>query len=205
MEQFATTRSKHLPARKQISNDVVVGERPKNRKMYNFIPHNDRAKNKKFSKVFCIGLNKTGTTSLHCAFQKLGLTSFHGGTYDSRIDAFSDGRYYKQFKIFDKQIPNCKFILNTRNVEDWVESRKKHCLAGHKIPDFPNDCRCDAERIKEWIQQRDQLHAQIIDYFKDRPSDLLIFDVCAGDGYKKLSNFLGLDSVGLPFPHQNSR
>jgi Sulfotransferase domain len=34
---------------------------------------------KSFNKVFCIGMNKTGTSSLHQAFLALGLNSIHHG------------------------------------------------------------------------------------------------------------------------------
>lgn len=38
--------------------------------------------NKTFNKIFCIGMNKTGTSSLHQAFLKLGLRSIHHGPGD---------------------------------------------------------------------------------------------------------------------------
>lgn len=37
---------------------------------------------KHFNKIFCIGLNKTGTSSLHRAFLQLGLSSLHYGPDD---------------------------------------------------------------------------------------------------------------------------
>lgn len=188
-----------------MNNNKIVGENPKAHKMYNFVPLNSRAQHKKFNKVFCIGLNKTGTTSIHYAFQKLGLRSFHGGTYDSRIDAFSDGRYYRNFKELDEMAPNSKFILNTRDLRAWVTSRVKHCLAGHSIPDFSEDTVCDEARIRKWIEKREQHHQDVIDYFKDRPKDLLIFDLCAGDGYKVLCKFLELPKLASPFPKENVR
>lgn len=184
---------------------IVEGERPKHKKMYNFQPLNERAVKKKWNKVFCIGLNKTGTTSLHIAFQKLGLRSFHGGTYDSRIEAFSDGRYYKQFQELDKLAPGSKFILNTRDLREWIISRIKHCERGHYTPDFENDNLCDPDRIREWVQQRWDLHHDILEYFKDRPDDLLIFNVCAGEGYQKLCPFLGLARIAEKFPSENKR
>lgn len=182
---------------------IIEGVKPKQRKMWNSIPLNKRAVKKKFNKVFCIGLNKTGTTSIHFAFQKLGLRSFHGGTFDSRIDAFSDGRYYRHFKELDHLAPNSKFILNTRDLRGWVESRIKHCLNNHTNPGWEGT-RVDEDIIRGWIKEREMHHAQIYDYFADRPDDLLDFDVCGGDGYNKLSKFLDLPCVGTPFPRENS-
>ncbi len=185
------------------------GQKPKRKEMYNFQRMNDRAKNKKWNKVFCIGLNKTGTTSLHFAFQKLGLCSFHGGSFDSRIDAFSDGRYFEQFIELDKLCPNSKFILNTRDLRDWIMSRIKHCQRGHYTPGWETDSRCDANRIREWVQERWNLHQRIYQYFYNERlngiHNLLVFDVCAGDGYQKMCPFLGLSRIAEKFPKANTR
>jgi hypothetical protein len=182
---------------------MIVGNRPKHKKMYNFKPFNDRAKRKKWNKVYCIGLNKTGTTSLHIAFQKLGLKSFHGGTFDSRIDAFSDGRYYKNFEKLYYQTPNSLFILNTRDLKDWIVSRIKHCQKGHYTPGWENDSIHSPKRIKEWVNERWQLYEKINEFFKDKQSRLLVFDVCAGDNYQKLCPFLGLSRIAEKFPRKN--
>ena len=103
-------------------------------------------------KVFCIGLNKTGTSSLHEAFKILGLKSIHfvdGKNINIKeiildnylkgndilkgleeYDAFSDwdkAPYTVDiYKEFDKQYPNSKFILNTRDLNCWLDSREKH-------------------------------------------------------------------------------
>jgi hypothetical protein len=37
-------------------------------------------------------------------------------------------------------------------------------------------------------------------YFQDRPSDLLMFDLCGGDGWEKLCSFLGKPIPDQPFP-----
>jgi hypothetical protein len=105
-------------------------------------------------KIFCIGLNKTGTTSLHDAFKILGLKSAHykddkGNNIKDVIqnnylegnnilkeleeyDVFSGWDKAPHsidiFKEFDKQYPNSKFILNTRDINSWLDSREKHVL-----------------------------------------------------------------------------
>ncbi len=40
-----------------------------------------------FNKIFCIGFNKTGTSSMHQLFLDLGLRSYHG--------------YYSHFPVMD--------------------------------------------------------------------------------------------------------
>jgi hypothetical protein len=41
------------------------------------------------------------------------------------------------------------------------------------------------------------------DYFRDRPEDLLILDICGGDGWEKLCSFLGRSIPQARFPHAN--
>ncbi len=42
-------------------------------------------------------------------------------------------------------------------------------------------------------------------YFKDRPEKLLIICWENGDGWEKLSSFLGVDCPNIPLPHTNKR
>ena len=83
------------------------------------------------TKIFCVGLNKTGTSSLHEAFKILGLKSVHWKDNNGlnikvkinenflngdnilngieKYNAFSDwdlGDSHQVFKEFDKQYPN---------------------------------------------------------------------------------------------------
>ncbi len=47
-----------------------------------------------------------------------------------------------------------------------------------------------------------RLHKKnILEYFRDRPHDLLIMDICGGDGWEKLCLFLGIQDIPkIPFP-----
>ena len=42
------------------------------------------------------------------------------------------------------------------------------------------------------------------DYFANRPADYLELDVCDGEGWEKLSGFLGHPAPTTPFPHRGS-
>lgn len=44
---------------------------------------------------------------------------------------------------------------------------------------------------------------EIKKYFKGREKDLLIMNICAGDGWKKLCPFLGKTTLRRPFPKEN--
>jgi hypothetical protein len=41
----------------------------------------------------------------------------------------------------------------------------------------------------------------VIEYFKDRPEDLLILNIFEGDGWDKLCDFLSIPVPDVPFPH----
>ena len=97
-------------------------------------------------KIFCIGLNKTGTISLHQALTDLGFASLHWGGPASRraverairegapllehlgdYDAYSDiQRLSMSFDVLDRQYPGSRFILTTRDVDEWIDSRRRH-------------------------------------------------------------------------------
>jgi hypothetical protein len=94
-------------------------------------------------KVFCIGLNKTGTTSLEDALRNLGyqMGNQHTGetllphyirrdfrpiiNFACSADAFQDApfSYPMTFMPLDQAFPNAKFILTVRdNTEQWYRS-----------------------------------------------------------------------------------
>jgi hypothetical protein len=100
-------------------------------------------------KIFCIGTNKTGTTSLKSALANLNfkicpinpmfaretnLLILHFQKQYERFfnivknhDAFHDRpwNHLDFYKILDKKFPNSKFILTVRNSKNWVASYKK--------------------------------------------------------------------------------
>jgi hypothetical protein len=101
------------------------------------------------SKVFVIGSNKTGTTSLTLALRGLGYSvapeglvynkdsgvfeAFHAGVYDkvydiiNRFDAFEDRPYNHTdfYKRLDKKYLGSKFILTLRDTQSWIESYRR--------------------------------------------------------------------------------
>lgn len=90
-------------------------------------------------KVFCLGFNKTGTSSLHQFFLAAGLRSVHDDRWPAwtwipegkqilqRFDAYSDGEHCN-FKMLKQWFPDSAFVLNTRPHRDWLRSRVKHVL-----------------------------------------------------------------------------
>lgn len=169
-------------------------------------------------KVFCIGLNKTGTTSLHQAFQILGLKSLHDSYqadalinaaiqgnyrllhYLEDYDAFSDYPFFRYYKELDIEYPGSKFILNTRNVDEWLASRIKHDEIWNGAHPHKPARITDRLTLSTFFIS---VESDIKSYFKHRPDDLLSFDVAGGDGWEKLSRFLDLKKPAGQFPHMN--
>lgn len=179
-------------------------------------------------KVFCIGLNKTATTSLHEALETLGIRGLHWGGPATRgqieramaegrplvddfegYDAFSDIQVLSDnFELLDRQYPGSKFILTTRDLESWLESRQRHVLrnvARKQLGQYDGDFLTMDDAA--WAKQYHEHHARVHAYFADRPGDLLVMDIEAGDGYEVLCPFLGLPIPDEPFPwsHRGAR
>lgn len=182
-------------------------------------------------KVFGIGFQKTGTRSLGIALPMLGYRictwrdtqSFHinpGPPTKENLaaldpfDAFTDGAYWYPdwYKHLDRAYPGSKFILTIRSNEDvWFDSLKRWYARkfNNKHP-FP--------KVWEWIYGEHTItpynkqafknaylkhNQQVIEYFKDRPNDLLVIDFSQGNEWDKICSFLGKEVPKKPFPHVN--
>lgn len=173
-----------------------------------------------FNKVFCIGFNKTGTSSMHRLFLDLGLRSFHG--YYSHIpvsdplyagyQCFSDGNEH-DFALLDRTFPGSRFILTTRRLDDWLASRIRHVEHRRSIgATGPMREEYDAgprQALQAWVGRRHHYHERVRQYFGGREADLLVIDICGGeeqDSLARILGFLGLPArPGLALPHENPR
>ena len=178
-------------------------------------------------KVFFIGFAKTGTISLLAAMaNNFGFNCFHGGgrdlyrTKDETIaeelrrrgysemlndcDVYIDWEYLSnKFKIVYKHFPDAKYIFNTRNVDDWVVSLKRHhSMLSQATIEKSGWHFVDEEERKEYHSSHTK---EVLDFFKDKQDQFLVLDICAGDGYEKLCPFLELDIPDEPFPHLHKR
>ena len=184
-------------------------------------------------KIFCVGLNKTGTSSLHWAFKALGYKSVHCLTEDRRnikyiiqsnfehgkdilhgiseydvvLDWDLDESSHYIFKQFDKCYPYSKFILNTRDEESWINSRVKHYQRKRdRIKSDPNyDQPWPEINEEKWRNHYKRHHKAVLEYFETRPNDLLIFDISKGHGYKEICDFLNLPRTRKIFPLVNTK
>ncbi len=176
-------------------------------------------------KVFCIGLSKTGTTSLTAALKQLGYRAKHfpirmvrysdgvlsfDGSIVARYDALSDlpvARFYRQL---DALFPGSWFILTTRQIDDWLDSCRRHVWPGQFIRvdtwfnrlhrDMYGAIDYDEECFRRaYIRHVSGVHR----YFEGREADLLEFSVTGGDSWEKLCRFLGHDVPDGPFPRKD--
>jgi sulfotransferase family protein len=122
--------------------------------------------------------------------------------------------YYQQL---DALYPGSRFILTVRNKAAWLRSIESHWRL------FRQWCRCDRQfgRFSEFVAtavygtmefdaQRfssvyDLHERSVRDYFRHRPRDLLVMDICAGDGWNQLCPFLDRKVFTEAFPCANRK
>lgn len=181
--------------------------------VHHFIQLIIRRKNK--TKVFCIGDMKTGTQSLSKALKILGYRTgrlFAMVDYDqnridqfihkmkkSRYDAYIDYPMGEKdlYKIIDKEFPESKFILTVRDKESFAKSYTNYFKEINKHKGF------DEKKVKKIIEDSQTRNIEVQKYFKNRPDQLLVMNIIAGDDWEKLCNFLNKPIPDGPFPHRN--
>jgi hypothetical protein len=177
------------------------------------------------NRVFCIGLNKTGTVSLHEALTTLGYTSLHWGGPETHravmravrggqpllthlpdeYDAFSDiGSLSAHFDLADAQYPGSRFILSVRNLEAWLDSRRRHVEKNRvRRRHGQYDGNFLEIDIDGWRSEYVDHERRVRQHFADRPRDLLVVDITAGCDWEPLCRFLDHPVPDEPFPWEN--
>lgn len=177
------------------------------------------------SKIFGIGLSKTGTTSLANALQILGYKTKDNmgvvkyATHDlssvdldvvEAFDALTDTPIPSFYRELDAKFPGSRFILTVRDSDEWLKSCKKQFT--QRFAEVQTDAHkrlfLDLYGTDVFDEQRfasgyERFIAGVGDYFKDRPGDLLTINVAAGEGWDKLCRFLGRPVPNIPFPKAN--
>lgn len=166
------------------------------------------------TKVFGIGLSRTGTNSLNIALENLGYKALH---YPSphkvmelagKYDALTDTPVIACMEALDQRYPGAVFVLTTREIESWLESCRGHWE--RRIPTDENvwnrrniygTAEYDEIAFRRVYHEHDQ---RIRDYFAARPWKLVEMDIIAGDGYEKLCPALGLPVLAEAFPHTSA-
>ena len=179
----------------------------------------------KHPKVFCVGFNKTGTTTLHRILQdQLSYDSAHKPRWTDwsitknrlrleRFDAFSDGGC-ASIRNLDELYPEALFILNTRPLKHWILSRHKAVERSRTavqwaltkyvplgwVASIINRWALDnrEEAVIRWIRIRNSYHEHVIRYFDHRSEKLLVVNIEDDDFAAQLARFLGVENGLAP-------
>ena len=185
------------------------------------------------TKIFQIGFNKCGTLSIHDFLIENGIRSVHylkgdlaNTIFDNHkngidllsgldeFDAFSDmesltadGFQYVSFDLFKalhQSYPDAVFILNTRPVNDWIQSRLRHGGGSYLdryrcILDKPK-----ADIVDVWRKQYHEHVANVLHYFSAYPEAHFIhldLSTCDSDELGVFLQQAGVKLTQLRLPH----
>ena len=184
------------------------------------------------NKIFQIGFNKCGTSSLFklfkdCSVPRLNaihwdkgllahtiqqnilagipaLSSYEHFTFFSDMECLyvdkNSGEvkllfsHVEFFEILDRQYPGSKFILNTRSLDSWLQSRLNHLVGwepvnngrvGRMKESIPYEqynlkhygLSSREDLLQKWRDDWYRHHQAVIQYFTERKDDLLVFDI----------------------------
>ena len=184
------------------------------------------------TRIFGIGMHKTATTSLHLAMKILNFDSAHWITAHwakaiwTEMKAWSKSLQLEKhyhlcdlpipllFRELDAAYPKSKFILTMLDEEVWVRAAEVHWSPKNRFR-----AQWDSDPFSHQIHQalygqrhfdrevflaRYRKHnADVLEYFKDRPEDLLVMNMSAGAGWNELCGFVGKPVPEVPYPHGN--
>ena len=178
-------------------------------------------------KIFGAGLSRTGTLSLSRAVGMLGFHSRHwAASFDTlafdngqlsirfsevdRYDALFDIPVAHYFKELDAHYPEARFILTVRERSSWLRSCERFLRPTPEQLAKLEDPKRAQIRIevygvtlfdRERFEQAYERHVQsVMEHFAGRPDDLLVMNICQGDGWPELCRFLRKPIPGAPFP-----
>ena len=180
------------------------------------------------SKVFCIGLSRTGTTSITVALHELGYIAHHqchalvehgvaGAPRVNRywadaLDAHADIAPATVFEELAKAYPDARFVLTRREPRAWARAMVRFCskfrliLASQPVATMFADIYgqgWSSYTQDEWVRVYENHERRVSAVFASAPHRLLKLDIVNGDGWAPLCDFLGdaPPPSGTPFPH----
>lgn len=177
-------------------------------------------------RVFCVGFQKTGTSSLGKALEILGhkvagywefrdLAQDTGNTWEKvqqraatiskDFTAYQDTPWPLLYQEMDQLHPNSKFILVLRDSDKWIASAVKDFDETYnKIHLEIYGTAYPRGNEASWIKRYEQHNLEVQKYFKERKDDLLVLRLDQGEcNWENLCRFLGRDIPDTPWPHVN--
>lgn len=175
-------------------------------------------------KVFGIGLNKTGTTTLGRALQIIGfkshiscdaesLKNLRAGNLDAvfqvidQYESFEDWPWPLMYQELFEKYDDAKFILTTRkSPEVWFQSLAKHALKKGKSNNrkLAYGYHTPTDNKPHHIDFYNEHNEAVRRFFKENAPDKLI-EICweNGDDWEKLCHFLDRPIPNEPIPFLN--
>ena len=182
-------------------------------------------------RVFGIGFNKTGTTSLGRSLRILGVSPsapapgsrerqiasralFERHDYEPALElarpyrAFQDRPFnvWQMYRKLDERYPGSLFVLTSRSSESWWRSVDHwlHVAKPHMIPRYVEHLRVQDDSESAMVAGYESYNQEVRDYFAGRSgSDFVELDFERGDGWEPLCDLLGMPVPDESVPHRN--
>lgn len=161
-------------------------------------------------KIFCVGLHKAGTTSLHGFFRSLGLNSTHSTTWSRQPlphdtlrshDAFSDGGGHfwddslefggnHELRALRDAYPDSRFILQYRAMRPWIVSKMLHAgwrkdtaVEDRAAPFSHEEWRTKSMAVLQaWVENRLRYHEAAVAFLGELPQgQVMAVDITSED------------------------
>ncbi|HEX3945852.1 MAG TPA: sulfotransferase [Rhizomicrobium sp.] len=183
-------------------------------------------------KVFGIGFQKTGTSSLDEAFRILGYRTDKGvfinapAKRDSifidppltntkvleRVlpiaqvkDAFSDNPWPLLYRELDALFPDSKFVLTVRDSQRWLASLVRHYGDREgNVLEWLYGCRSIPGNEAQCLAVYEAHNVAVRKYFASGPDALLEIDIERAPQWDALCAFLSRPVPAKAFPHSNA-
>jgi hypothetical protein len=172
-------------------------------------------------KVFGVGFHKTGTKSLASALTHLGYrVCGPNGVGNPNIavearqiafelteqyDAFQDNPWPIFYRELYHRYPDAKFILTIRPVDAWIRSAVQHFgTQSTPMREWIYGVGSPRGNEESYVSRYQRHNREVMDYFSDKPKQLLVLDITAGEGWEKLCPFLDCEVPEIKFPYANS-
>jgi len=168
-------------------------------------------------KIICIGLSKTGTTSLASAMDILGYNVCDFIDIRTRrvadmksvehYDFLSDTPMCLLYKKIKQQYPDSKFIHTVRDFESWINSIEGE-FKGWKWTNFDDGRNEIFKRLygKElnFIDTYYTYNSELENTFKN-DFNYMKLDICSGEKWQKLCAFVNKPVPTVEFPWKNKK
>lgn len=185
------------------------------------------------TKVFGVGLPKTGTTTLGAMLRRLGynhapydrqlIRRFLEGDWSAleaaiaRYDSFEDWPWPLAFDKLDEIAPDAAYILTVRkDAQTWIDSAKRHgAIVSDRADKTKQIIKTGvAERAfgagsaetnpEQWMAAYADHNDRVRLHFQARPERFIELCWETGQGWPELCAFLGHPLIEEGLPHENS-